>query len=98
MAMAPAHPLAQADRINRSDLATQQYIFYDQNSETYRLVDRYFSEAKVQLQAALHMGSMAAIKEMAKIGMEGFQQFMVQPDQIDGILDRLEKARERVYQ
>ncbi len=36
--------------------------------------------------------------EMAKIGMEGFQQFMVQPDQIDSILDRLEKARERVYQ
>jgi multiple sugar transport system substrate-binding protein len=34
---------------------------------------------------------------MAKIGMEGFQQFMVQPDQLDAILDRLEKARARVY-
>jgi len=35
--------------------------------------------------------------EMAKVGMEGFQQFMVQPDQIDNILDRLEKARARIY-
>ena len=35
--------------------------------------------------------------EMAKIGMEGFQQFMVQPDQLDNILERLEKARERIY-
>lgn len=35
--------------------------------------------------------------EMAKIGMEGFQQFMVQPEQLDNILDRLEKARQRVY-
>jgi multiple sugar transport system substrate-binding protein len=35
--------------------------------------------------------------EMAKIGMEGFQQFMVQPDQLDNILDRLEKARGRIY-
>jgi multiple sugar transport system substrate-binding protein len=35
--------------------------------------------------------------EMAKIGMEGFQQFMVQPDQLDKILERLEKARQRVY-
>ncbi|MHA7776580.1 ABC transporter substrate-binding protein [Roseibium sp. M-1] len=35
--------------------------------------------------------------EMAKIGMEGFQQFMVQPEQLDNILERLEKARERVY-
>lgn len=36
--------------------------------------------------------------EMAKIGMEGFQQFMVQPDQLDNILERLEKARQRIYQ
>ena len=36
--------------------------------------------------------------EMAKIGMEGFQQFMVQPDQLDNILERLEKARVRIYE
>jgi len=35
--------------------------------------------------------------EMAKIAMEGFQQFMVQPDQLDNILGRLEKARQRIY-
>ena len=35
--------------------------------------------------------------EMAKVAMEGFQQFMVQPDQLDAILERLEQARQRVY-
>ena len=35
--------------------------------------------------------------EMAKVAMEGFQQFMVQPDQLDAILDRLEQTRQRVY-
>ena len=35
--------------------------------------------------------------EMAKLGMEGFQEFMVQPDQLDAILERLEKARQRIY-
>ncbi len=35
--------------------------------------------------------------EMAKIAMEGFQQFMVQPDALDQILDRLENARQRIY-
>lgn len=35
--------------------------------------------------------------EMAKVGMEGFQEFMVRPENLDGILDRLEKARERIY-
>lgn len=35
--------------------------------------------------------------EMAKIGMEGFQEFMVKPDRLDAILDRLEKARGKIY-
>ncbi|MEM7197135.1 MAG: extracellular solute-binding protein [Pseudomonadota bacterium] len=35
--------------------------------------------------------------EMAKAGMEGFQEFMVKPDRLDRILERLEKARARVY-
>ena len=35
--------------------------------------------------------------EMAQIAMESFQQFMVQPDQLDAILDRLEQARGRIY-
>lgn len=35
--------------------------------------------------------------EMAKAGMEGFQQFMVQPEQLDNILARLEQVRQRVY-
>ncbi len=35
--------------------------------------------------------------EMAKAGMEGFQEFMVKPDNVDKILERLEKTRQKVY-
>lgn len=35
--------------------------------------------------------------EMAKAGMEGFQEFMVRPDNLDAILARLERVRQRVY-
>jgi multiple sugar transport system substrate-binding protein len=35
--------------------------------------------------------------EMASIGMEGLQEFMVFPDNLDDILERLEEARERIY-
>lgn len=35
--------------------------------------------------------------EMAQLAMEGFQQFMVQPGQLDAILQRLEAARGRIY-
>ena len=36
--------------------------------------------------------------EMAKLGMEGFQEFMVLPENLDAILERLEAARQRIYQ
>lgn len=36
--------------------------------------------------------------EMAKAGMEGFQEFMVKPENLDAILERLESVRQRVYQ
>lgn len=36
--------------------------------------------------------------EMAKAGMEGFQEFMVKPENLDAILERLEKIRQKVYQ
>jgi multiple sugar transport system substrate-binding protein len=35
--------------------------------------------------------------EMAKAGMEGFQEFMIKPDRLDEILERLEKVRQQVY-
>ena len=35
--------------------------------------------------------------EMAKASMEGFQEFMVKPDNLDKILAKLERARGRIY-
>ena len=35
--------------------------------------------------------------EMASVGMEGLQEFMVFPENLDDILDRLEAARQRIY-
>ncbi len=35
--------------------------------------------------------------EMAKASMEGFQEFMVKPDELDKILAKLERARGRIY-
>ncbi|MEP2782206.1 MAG: ABC transporter substrate-binding protein [Pseudoruegeria sp.] len=35
--------------------------------------------------------------EMAKVAMEGFQEFMVKPDELDKILAKLERSRGRIY-
>ncbi|MGQ0565873.1 MAG: ABC transporter substrate-binding protein [Gemmobacter sp.] len=34
---------------------------------------------------------------LAKVGMEGFQEFMQNPDRLDAILERIEAERERIY-
>ena len=36
--------------------------------------------------------------EMASVGMEGLQEFMVVPDNLDDILERLEDTRQRIYE
>ncbi len=35
--------------------------------------------------------------DMAKAGMEGFQEFMAKPENVDAILERLEKVRQKAY-
>jgi multiple sugar transport system substrate-binding protein len=36
--------------------------------------------------------------EMASVGMEGFQEFMVNPDREDAIRQRLERERQRIFE
>ena len=36
--------------------------------------------------------------EMAKVAMENFQRFMVRPDDLDMVLEQLERARQRIYE
>lgn len=69
MALSPIHPLATAERIDVSDVASASFIFYNQASETFRLLEQRSQQNGLRLKAALQVGSMDAIKEMAKIGM-----------------------------
>jgi len=69
LALSPGHQLAKFSQLPIDSLASQDYIFYDRNSETYRLARRWFDDRKIQLRAPLQVGSMAAIKEMARLGV-----------------------------
>ncbi len=69
MALSPMHPFAKMKKIQSEDLALESFIFYSQNSETFRILEQQSRENGVNLKTALQVGSMAAIKEMAKIGM-----------------------------
>lgn len=69
MALSPMHPLASSPKIRVSDILEESFIFYSQNSETFRLLEQESLASGLRLRTALQVGSMAAIKEMTKIGM-----------------------------
>ena len=69
MALSPLHPLASKPKIRTQDILEESFIFYNQTSETFRLLEQESIANGLKLNTAMQVGSMAAIKEMAKIGM-----------------------------
>ena len=62
--------------------------------------DPYISAGFAELSSAYALAQFFdrdAPAEMAKAGMEGFQEFMAKPENLDAILERLEKTRLQVY-
>lgn len=66
----PGHRWVGARDIPVDEVAEESLLIYARNSETYRLLRQHFDQAGVRLRGAtLNLGSMEAIKEMAKIGI-----------------------------
>ena len=67
--VSPSHPWASQSEIPPEEMAGESYLLYARQSETYRLIRQRFEEQGLRLRATLSLGSMEAIKEMAKIGI-----------------------------
>ena len=67
--VSPLHPWASLKSINMEQAAEESYLVYARKSETYRLIRAHFEDAGLRFRATLSLGSMEAIKEMAKIGI-----------------------------
>ena len=66
--LTPDHPWI-ASGSGPVDVARQNYIFYRRGSHTAQLIQDYFQQAQMSLNNAVELGSMEAIKEMAKLGL-----------------------------
>lgn len=66
---APNHPWAKAGSVDAEAVGQESFLVYAQASETYRLIKNAFEAAGVRLRPSLSLGSMSAIKEMAKVGV-----------------------------
>ncbi|MEM7697791.1 MAG: substrate-binding domain-containing protein, partial [Verrucomicrobiota bacterium] len=69
MAFSPLHPFAKKKKIGLEDLVEERIIFYSEHSESFRIINEQTARSGIRLKATMQVGSMAAIKEMAKIGM-----------------------------
>ena len=67
--LSPEHPWARAGRVNRSEIARQDYILYKRKSYTSAMIEAYFREDDIVLFSQLDMGNMEAIKELVKAGL-----------------------------
>jgi DNA-binding transcriptional LysR family regulator len=63
------HPWAQAGKVDRTEIARQQYILYSRTSVTFRLVESYFRREEMVLNTVIELGSMEATKELVKLGI-----------------------------
>jgi DNA-binding transcriptional LysR family regulator len=67
--VSPQHPWARAGRVPRGALSSETVIIYNKASYTFRLLAEYFARDGVTLQNPIELGSMEAIKELAKLGV-----------------------------
>ncbi|MBI4662497.1 MAG: LysR family transcriptional regulator [Verrucomicrobia bacterium] len=67
--MAPLHPWATTGHVVREEIPRQNYVLYNKNSYTFRLIEEYFRDEEMVLNTVIELGSMEAIKELVKLGV-----------------------------
>ena len=89
--------------VARPDVQSEWNIAIGQlppNSEAKVGDDKFIQEGMATVSTASGLAQFYdrdAPAEMAKAGMEGFQEFMIKPDRLDAILKRLDKVQKKVY-
>jgi DNA-binding transcriptional LysR family regulator len=67
--VSPRHAWAARGAPERREVPRQNYILYDRNSYTFRLVDEHFRRERLVLNTFIELGSMEAIKELVKLNL-----------------------------
>jgi DNA-binding transcriptional LysR family regulator len=65
----PMHPWAQAGHMLRDSLEGETLVHYNKSSFTFRVVSEFFREERISFGHSIELGSMDAIKELAKINV-----------------------------
>src|SRR4029079_18728724 len=63
------HPWVKTGHVERSEIPRQNYILYNKQSVTFRIVEKYFRREQMVLNTVIELGSMEATKELVKLGI-----------------------------
>ncbi|MEI6714877.1 MAG: LysR family transcriptional regulator [Verrucomicrobiota bacterium] len=67
--VSPLHPWAKTGKVDRKQIARQNYILYGKNTYTTQLIEGYFRSEDIVLNSLVDLGNMEAIKELVKLGL-----------------------------
>jgi len=67
--VSPQHPWARAGKVERAEIARQNYIVYKRRSYTSEMIEEHFRADDIVLFSQLDLGNMEAIKELVKLGI-----------------------------
>jgi DNA-binding transcriptional LysR family regulator len=65
----PSHAWARNQQVVREAIPKQNYVLYNKNSYTFKLIEDYFGVEDMELNTVIELGSMEAIKELVKLGL-----------------------------
>jgi len=69
LVMPPDHPLATRAKVDTRDIIRQPFVLFEPGSNTRRLIDGFFAQAKVEPRIVLETENVEIIKALVRIGM-----------------------------
>ena len=94
----PQHPWAEAGVVPKTEISRQSLIIYGKSSRTWRLIDEYFREEAIVLNAVIELRSMEAIRELVKLnlGVSILAPWVATRELLDGSLISLPLGRRKL--
>ncbi|MGJ3241802.1 MAG: LysR family transcriptional regulator [Opitutales bacterium] len=94
----PIHPFVQKSTIRMSEIAKERLVLYNKSSLTFRLIEQFFRDHRVQLDYVIELGSMEAIKELIKInyGLSFVASWIVEDEINGGSIAHIPMGRRRI--
>lgn len=94
----PLHPWAESGSVPKAEISRQNLIIYGKGSRTWRLIDEYFREEAIVLNAVIELRSMEAIRELVKLnlGVSILAPWIAAREMVDGSLVSLPLGRRKL--